>query len=289
MTGLIVVGVDGSAPATAALDWASEEAARRGAALKIVHVHEPWAAATPFFRAGVADDPAAGYGRETLEAAERRACERAPAIEITTDLATGAVVERLKAESEGADELVIGSRGLGGFAGLVLGSVGLALAGHAAVPVVVVRTAARTAHGVIVAGFDGSEHSEAALEYAFTQARLRGCRLRAVHAWQMPMVSPYALGYSPVVKGLYRDEAEVVRQYLAPWREKYPDIEVEEAAVCDHPVRALSDASRRADLVVVGSRGLGGFGAAVLGSVGHGVLHRAHCPVAVVRPREEER
>ncbi|MEU4410933.1 universal stress protein [Streptosporangium sp. NPDC023963] len=288
MTGLIVVGTDGSAPATAAVRWAAEDAARSGAALKIVHVREPWNALVLLSGTGEEND-SAEHAHRVLAAAAQRARDHTPDIKITTALATGAVVERLKSESERADVLVIGSRGVGGFAGLVLGSVGLALAGHAAGPVVIVRAPVRTAHGVIVVGFDGSEHSQAALEYAFARAQQHGSRLRAVHAWQMPVLSPYALGYSPALKSVFADEAEAARRLLAPCREKYPDVAVKESIVCDHPVRVLSDASRRADLVVVGSRGLGGFGSAVLGSVSHGVLHRAHCPVAVVRPPLDER
>ncbi|MFB9681933.1 universal stress protein [Streptosporangium vulgare] len=288
MTGQIVVGTDGSAPATAAVEWAAEDAAHSGAALKIVYVHEPWNSLVLLSGTGE-ENGSTEYGHRVLAAAAQRARDHAPDIKITTALATGAVVERLKSESERADALVIGSRGVGGFAGLALGSVGLGLAGHAAGPVVVVRAPARTAHGVIVAGFDGSEHSQVALEYAFARAQQRGSRLRAVYAWQMPMLSPYALGYSPLLRSVFAEETETARRLLAPYREKYPDVAVEESIVCDHPVRVLSDASRQADLIVVGSRGLGGFGSAVLGSVGHGVLHRAHCPVAVVRPRPDER
>ncbi|GAA2987382.1 universal stress protein [Streptosporangium longisporum] len=287
MTGLIVVGTDGSAPATAAVEWAAEDAARDGAALKIVH--EPWSTLLSLSGSEEENDPVTGYADRLLATAAQRARARASDIEITTALATGAVVERLRSESERADALVVGSRGVGGFAGLVLGSVGLGLAGHAAGPVVVVRAPVSTVHGVVVAGFDGSEHSQAALEYAFSRARQRGSRLRAVYAWQMPMPSPYALGYSPVLEGTFADEAETARRLLAPYRERYPDVVVEESIVCDHPVRVLSDASRQADLVVVGSRGLGGFASAVLGSVSHAVLHRAHCPVAVVRHHPDER
>ncbi|MEU6998694.1 universal stress protein, partial [Nonomuraea sp. NPDC046570] len=81
------------------------------------------------------------------------------------------------------------------------------------------------------------------------------------------------------------EESEAARQRLIPWRVKHPDVQMNESAVCEHPVSALAEASRTADLVVVGSRGLGGFASAVLGSVSHGILHHAHCPVAVVRPR----
>ncbi|GAT69520.1 universal stress protein UspA [Planomonospora sphaerica] len=287
MTGQIVVGIDGSASASAAVEWAADAAGCSGAALKIVHVREPWAMTAPVVRSQGIEESLAGYAESLLAAAAGRARERAPGVTVTSARVTGAVAERLRTEAERAEALVIGSRGTGGFAGLVLGSVALSLAGHAVCPVVVVRAPARTVHGVIVVGFDDSGCSQAAVEYAFVQARLRRCRLRALHAWRMPLLAPYALGYAPEqeLEGLFREEAEATRRHLAAWREKYPDVEVEESVVHGHPIPVLSDASREADLVVVGSHGRSGFGAVLLGSVGHGVLHRAHCPVAVVGPQ----
>jgi nucleotide-binding universal stress UspA family protein len=285
MTGRIVVAVDGSAPATAAVEWAARDAALRGDELRIVHVGEPWERDMPFPEPPSYQDVLSEYGEEILDAAATRAKECAPQIEVTTHLKGGNIVDVLKEESRHADAVVLGSRGTGGFAGLMLGSVSLRVAGHAAGPVVIVRHSASTVYGEIVVGVDGSEHSEAALAYAFEQARLRGARLNAIYAWQMPALSPYAVAYGDVMDEVFRNESAAARRHVAPWREKYPDVEVVESAACDHPVPALSEASRKADLVVVGSRGLGTFGSAVLGSVSHGVLHHAHSPVAVVRPR----
>ncbi|WP_327092470.1 universal stress protein [Nonomuraea sp. NBC_01738] len=282
MTGQIIVGVDGSAPAAAAVDWAADDAARRGKALRLVHVCEQWAA---HFAEGV------GYCEGAVEAVADRARQRAPGTEVSTAILAGNVIEMLNARSHdaGVDSIVVGSRGLGGFTGLVVGSVGLGVAGHASGPVVVVRETPADAHREVVVGFDGSPYSELAMDYAIEQARARGARLHVVYAWQAPLSSPYAGAYGGLLVPAPGDEAETARERLTPWREKFPDVEMRETARCEHPVSALADASRTADLVVVGSRGLGGFASAVLGSVSHGVLHHAHCPVAVVRPREETR
>ncbi|WP_067172094.1 universal stress protein [Microtetraspora niveoalba] len=289
MTAPIVVGVDGSPQSTAAVDWAADDAARRGVPLKIVHVREPWAHQYPFHAVEGFDQSLSEYCEGVISAAAERARGRVPGLAVTAELSAGTVLEKLKAESRHAVAMVVGSRGLGGFAGLVLGSVGLGLAGHAACPVVIVRGPARDARGQgedgpreIVVGFDGSEHSEAAVRYAFEEAGLRGAAVRVVHVWQMPAFTPFAVGYTRVLDEVFEQSGETARRQLAPWREKYPDVPVEQSVVCGHPIAVLSDFSRRADLLVVGSRGLGGFGLAVLGSVSHGVLHRAHCAVAVV-------
>ncbi|WP_162795190.1 universal stress protein, partial [Nonomuraea lactucae] len=137
--------------------------------------------------------------------------------------------------------------------------------------------------GEVVAGFDGSADAEAALDYALEQAVARGARLRVVYVQQTPVLAPQAAGYGPLLAGAVENEAADIRQRLAPWRDKHPGVDLAESVVPGHPVPVLADASRSAALVVIGSRGLGGFAAAVLGSVCHGLLHRAHCPVAVVR------
>jgi nucleotide-binding universal stress UspA family protein len=286
MSGLIVVGVDGSDSGVAAVDWAADDAARQGSALRIVHVREPWADGYPFHRVEGFDESLTDYCAGVLAKAADRVRERAPGIQVSSEVLTGAVIERLRHESENADALVVGSRGMGGFAGLVLGSVGLGLAGHAAGPVVVVRDTPQARPGDVVVGVDGSSHSEAALQYAFEQAVLRQSNLHVVYAWTMAMSSPFAIGYTDVMRDAFESGVRAIKAWLAPWREKYPDVPLVESDVFGHPVPALLEAAQSAELVVVGSRGLGGFGSALLGSVSHGVLHHAPCPVAVVRPRE---
>ncbi|WP_312882799.1 universal stress protein [Streptosporangium album] len=217
-----------------------------------------------------------------LAEAVRAATESRPEARVTTELIEGSPARTLRDQTGEATELVIGSRGLGGFAGALLGSKVLHVAGHAPGAVVVVRADADKPYGEIVVGVDDSAEGETVLAYAFEQARLRGCVLRAVHAWRPP--GPGLVPEFPYeVEKVHRFHQHMVRDRLAAWPEKFPEVEVVEDVQSAHPVQALTDASTRADLVVVGSRGRGAVGSVVLGSVSRGVLHHAHCPVAVIR------
>ncbi|MCA2230167.1 universal stress protein [Nonomuraea aurantiaca] len=286
MAGQIVVGVDGSAPATAAVEWAADDASRRGRSLRLVHVCEQWAPSLGKAQWPLSlDEAEAEYSAEALQAAANRAHELASGVDVTTELREGNIVEQLIAESASADSVVLGSRGLGGFTGMVLGSVSMAVAGHAAGPVVVVRGPVEGRHGQIVVGYDGSERARAAMEYAIEQARARQARLQVVYAWQAPLSTPYATAYSSALESAFEQQKRAAREAVSPWREKNPDVELTDEQVCEHPVAALMNASASADLVVVGSRGMGGFASAMLGSVSRGVLHHVTCPVAVIRPR----
>ncbi|GAA4039040.1 universal stress protein [Nonomuraea soli] len=201
---------------------------------------------------------------------------------------SGPVIETLISEAGEADCVVVGSRGLGGFTGLVLGSVSLGVAGHASGPAVVVRRLPRVVHRDVVVGFNGGEPSRLALDFAIRQAHARRARLRVVYGWQPPAASPYATELGHLQAETFQDYAGMVREQVEEQRARHPDLIIEENLVCEHPVSAIARASSTADLVVVGSRGLGAVGSALLGSVSHGVLHHVHCPVAVVRPRKEE-
>ncbi|MEU8360082.1 universal stress protein [Nonomuraea sp. NPDC048882] len=301
MNGHIVAGVDGSAPATAAVEWAAADAQRRGAALRVVHVCEPRVHDVHVSEPRVHDvqvseprvhDESAASCAGVLEAAVRRARELTRDVEVSGDLLGGDVVRALLAESHSADSVVLGSRGRGGFAGMLLGSVGLAVAGHATGPVVIVRAPTPLWYDRVVAGYDGSEHAEVALDYAVEQARARGSQLHVVYAWQLPAFSayaaPYAVPYGGLLEDLMAEQFHRVAERIAGRRERDPGLVITDEQVCAHPITALVEAGRTADLVVVGSRGLGGLASAVLGSVGHGVLHHVTCPVAVVRPHVEE-
>ncbi|WP_188197186.1 universal stress protein [Nonomuraea sp. SYSU D8015] len=277
MTRHIVVGVDGSAPATAAVEWAAADAQRRGPAMRIVHVCEQWS------YAGAGTEYCAGV----LAAAADRARALTRDVEVTTQLLSGNVIDTLIGESAAADSVVLGSRGLGGFAGMILGSIGMGVAGHAAGPVVIVRRLSAVEHDRVVVGDDGSEHSDAAIRYAVGQARARGVPLHVVYAWQAPVVSPYAAAYNVLLEEAYEQQSRAAAERVTPWREKNPDVRIVDEQVPGHPVNVLIKAGSTADLLVMGSRGLGGFASAVLGSVSHAVLHRLTTPVAVVRPRGE--
>jgi nucleotide-binding universal stress UspA family protein len=278
----ILVATDGSEPATAAVTWAADEAILWRRALRIVHVAGPGGLEVPFGEVAGLAEAVSRDGEQILAAAAEVAGKRAPGVRIETRALAGAIAPTLIEEAEGASETVIGSRGRGGFTGLLLGSVSLGVAGHAPGPVVVVREPQPPPHGVIVVGFDLSAHAEITMAYAMEQARVRGASVKAVHAWQLP-ISPAMVEYADLTQAALEAESHAASQALVPWRERYPGVPLEEVLVPGHPVPAIVEAAESADLVVVGSRGHGGLLATVLGSVGQGVLHGVSCPVAVVR------
>ncbi|MET8158323.1 universal stress protein [Sphaerisporangium sp. NPDC005289] len=281
----IVVGTDGSPSAVAALDWAADEAARKGVPLHIVSVVENWPYGIARYPAppDVGDSLVRGAAR-VLGEAEARARRRRPEIEVTVAVVEGVPATVLCEQAKDAAEVVVGSRGLGGFAGAVVGSVSAHVAGHAHGPVVVVRPDAEARDGgEVVVGVDDSPECGPALVYAFEQASLRGAALRAVHAWRLP-VHAYAPEIAYDMDEIRRAQHQVVSDKLAELSGGYPGVTVIEDVPCAHPVDALAQASEKADLVVVGSHGRSGVGALLLGSVSRALLHHACCPVAVVRP-----
>jgi len=282
----VVVGVDGSGSAYRAVEWATAEAARRGVALRLVSAFSWTTSDHPTRQSG----RVAQYRDQLLEAARHRLSRAARiaedtglGVETTQQVEIGAPIEVLGSEARRARLLVLGDRGLGGVAGLVLGSVAVALAARGACPVVIVRGETGNTDGPVVVGIDGSPVSEAALAFAFDAAAVRGVALVAVHAWS-PTAVDKAL--EPVMDwdAVADEEEAVLAERLSGWGQKYPQVTVRRSVVRDGAARALVDASRGAQLVVVGSRGRGEAAGLFLGSVSHGVLHAAHCPVAIVRP-----
>lgn len=294
----VVVGVDGSASALRAVRWAAAQAARRGLPLRLVHVLvTPINFPSGIVATGVVRDAMRVQGREWLRDARTAVVEVAPDLRTDIVLADAPLVPVLVEESRSAALLVLGTRGLGGFTGLLLGSTAVLLAGRAHCPLVVVREDGRgtvPAHGPVVVGVDGTPTSEAAIGFAFAEASARDSELVAVHTWADPVVDTVLLGhtdapdFAPVQQWAY----ELLAERLAGWQEKYPDVRVTREIVRDHPSRALLRHAQGAALVVVGSRGRGGFRGLVLGSTGQHLLHHAPCPVAIVRsemdgPEEE--
>jgi nucleotide-binding universal stress UspA family protein len=283
----VVAGVDGSASALDAVVWAAGEAARRRVALRLVTAFG-WVDEHPV------GHPAAGaaYRDELREAAARHLDEAvaaarsaAPGLEVGHEVVVGYPMGVLAAEARAAQLLVVGDRSRGGFAGLLLGSVAVAMAAHAACPVVVVRGGEpdSSATRPVVVGVDGSPTGEAALAFAYEAAAVRGAALVAVHAWA-DSVADVPVAALVDWAAVEQEERQVLAERLAGWAEKYPDVAVQRVVVRAHPVPALVERTRGAQLLVVGSRGRGGLAGLLLGSVSHGVLHRSHCPVAVVRP-----
>lgn len=274
-TGSIVVGVDGSVVGDAALTWAADEAAARGTPLHLIHARDDdgfWIRSGVGQPIDVASRPDSVLGSRALLAQERH-----PDLAVTTEGAGIGAAAALIERSTDAVLVVVGCRGHGTIRGTLLGSVSRQVSAHAACPVVVVPDEAphRRDDGGVVVGIDGSAGSAVAVGFGFTRAADHRHSLTAVSAWW----------------GADADQetraGRLLSETLAPWREKYPEVTVHERVVRAHPVDALVAASAAARLVVVGSRGAGGFRGLRLGAVSHRLLQRAHCPVAVVRPPSE--
>ncbi|MBN6052922.1 universal stress protein [Nonomuraea sp. RK-328] len=278
---MIIVGVDGSAPARAAVEWAADDALRMHEPLRIVHAVDRSLYQIAEFPIAEWPDALIRGGEKALAEALAVAHERQPSVEATTRLLEGAPAQVLQEEGQGAVEVVVGSRGLGGFAGALLGSVSAHVAGQVHCPVVVVRGETGRQRGLITVGVDDSPACEPALPYAFEQARLRGSAIRAVYAWNMPV---YAFAPGPHDMDAIRQAAcEIIEEHLERYKKEYPQVSVTEDVRAAHPVDALRRASAESDLLVIGSHGHSALALVFVGSVRRGVLHHAHCPVAVVR------
>jgi nucleotide-binding universal stress UspA family protein len=280
----VLVGVDGSEAATEALRWAAAEAGRRDAPLRVVHA---WV--WPLYRVnlGPAEGAPPGAGLQAqaervLEEASEVAQKVTPGLEVSTALLTGDASTRLIEASHDAQLLVIGHRGLGGFADLLLGSVGVAAAVHSACPVVVVRGDTERS-GPVAVGVDGAEHSRHSIAEAFAIAHQLAAPVLAVHSFTIPIRQESVLSYRDHVVAAEEDARALVEAELAEARAAYPDVRVEIRLGDNPPAKELVLISETARLVVVGPRGSGGFRALFLGSASHALIHHAHCPVLIVR------
>jgi nucleotide-binding universal stress UspA family protein len=282
----VVVGIDGSPRSLDAVKMAAAEAAMRHRPLRIVHAFI-W----PMVRMGKLPGmpspsllPLEEQARRYLDEAVRVVAEAASDVPATAHLITGAAAPVLLAESRDADLIVLGDRGLGAFTGLIVGSVAIQIAAHGHCPVLVVRGESRST-GPVVVGVDGSETSDRAVAFAAEDAARRGAELVAVHTWQVPpSLGPgdtLPLVYDPSL--LEAEERRVLAESLSGLSERYPNLRIRQHATYGPAGRVLTEWSGRAQLIVVGDRGHGGFTGLLLGSVSQHLIYNADCPVAVVR------
>jgi nucleotide-binding universal stress UspA family protein len=282
----IVVGVDGSDSAEHAVRWAAREAVHRHVQLRLVHACMVIEAYTPVKLPVSVSEALANQGREWLRHSAELAKEAAPEVEVSAVLDHGPAAACLITESGSAGLVVLGSRGLGGFTGLVIGSIAVALSTHGHCPIVVVRGEEDQTGKPVVVGVDGSPASEAAVDFAFEEAARLEVPLVALHTWSdLSLYVKFSLVPYGVNWAQMHDEQErILTERLAGWREKYPSVPVQCVVAAGSPARSLLEVARDAQLVVVGSRGRGGVAGMLLGSTSQALLHHSPCPVAVVRP-----
>ncbi|GED90344.1 universal stress protein [Streptomyces sp. 6-11-2] len=299
----ITVGLDGSPESRAAAEWAAREAQLRGLPVKLLQVWEPVPEPMALAQLLGADTHQHWTERVLREAAEELR-SRHPGVEVTTAHVTGKPAEALARAARDAELLVLGSRGLGGIRGFLVGSVGLAAVASTERPVVLVRAGEQTtgerttaepdtddvgkpstaaAVRPVVLGLDAAGPDEALLAFAFDAAARRNVPLRVVHGWNPPPYYAYGMGLEPAVeREMAKADAAAVTEVLRPWRQKFPGVEVVEQPHFGSPSLLLIEASHEASLVVVGRRIRRATFGARLGPVTHAVLHHAAAPVAVV-------
>ena len=293
----IIVGVDGSPSSVAAVKWAARDAELRNLPLTLVTVIAPIVTAAEGWP-GAAVPPDYTQMQEeqagrAMEAARAAAVSVTPEREhlIQSEVLYGPVVPELVELSKGAAMIVAGSRGQGALAQTVLGSVSAGLAHHAQCPTAIIHgedpLAAVSAQAPVLVGIDGSPTSEVATEIAFDEASRRGVELVALHAWSdMGPIDFASVNWAPIEwRNIKVAEEEVLAERLSGFRERYPDVQVEKVVRCDQPVPRLLEQAERAQLVVLGSHGRGGFNGMLLGSVSTAVLCSAKVPVIIARPR----
>ena len=288
----IVVGVDGSAASVTAVSWAARVAASRQLDLEIVHGLQIAALGYGGAVAGidVLIDAVRQEGERVVAVSRKVAASVDEDLVVTTETPVEAPAPLLVERSRRARMVVVAATGSGGFAGMLLGTIPATLVSHAHSPVAVIRSRPGSAQvpesGPVVAGVDGSPASEPAIATAFEEASSRGVPLVAVHAWTDVTYEDF-YGTARIIprwESVADDEERLLAQRLAGWQEKYPDVEIRRVLRRDRPRHALLEAAETAQLVVVGSRGRGGFTGMLLGSTGQALVQHAGCPVLVVRP-----
>lgn len=283
----VLVCIDGSAASDAAVAWAAREAIRYQRPITLMHAVPPIEVGWPVGQL-YSDMPEwlRESGQHVIDQARKAvtaSLDKSESPEIRTEMAYSRVVPALVDRSNEAWMIVIGSQGLGALGRLLLGSVTSAVLHHAHCPVAVIHSndgVAADSRAPVLLGVDGSTASEAAIALAFDEASRRGVELVALHAWS-------DVGVFPMLGMDWRDSAakgeEILAERLAGWREQYPDVPVKRLLFCDRPSRWLVEESKRAQLVVVGSHGRGGFPGMLLGSVSSAVAQSATVPVIVAR------
>ncbi|MFE9879151.1 universal stress protein [Streptomyces sp. NPDC005784] len=287
MTFPLVVGVDGSDGSLVAIDWAADEATRKGLPLRLVHASlwERYEGALPAMSRERSSEKV--LAEHIVGSAEERVRRHNPDLRVTTETLPAEAVYALLDEGRNAVALVTGSRGRGELAGTLLGSVSLAVAARAYCPVIVVRgdkAALNGAHGRILLGAGDPDTNREAVRFAFQEAEARGCELDVVRAWRCPAretADDPALVEDPAHQH-EKQAAALLDTLVADASAEHPDVRLRRTTIEGSARKVLVNRSAAADLVVLGARRRSGHFGLQLGRVSHTLLHHAACPVAVV-------
>lgn len=292
---IVIVAVDGSPASENAVRWAANTAMKRGIPLRLAasYTMPQFLYAEGMVPPQELFDDLQNDTIAKIDEARDIALEVAPDLKIGHAVAEGSPIDMLLEMSKEATMIVMGSRGLGGLSGMVLGSVSGAVVSHASCPVVVVRednaVGDDNKYGPVVVGVDGSDISKRATHMAFEEAEARGAELVAVHTWVDTQVQGPGAGFTVTDDywdAVQAEKSEVLEGYLATYRDTHPDVHVRTIIARDRPVHALTEAAQGAQLLVTGSHGRGGFKGMLLGSTSRALLQSAPCPMMVVRPED---
>lgn len=283
----IVVGIDGSVRCRSAARWAAGEAVRRGRGLHLVY-------ADLFAQPLLPELPGFAWSKEQhaevrtqvqhwLDSARDAVLREAPNVEVTTAMRPGRPVKVLVDESESAELLVVGDRGLGGWSGMLAGSVAVAVAAHSWCTTAVVREDGQVrSDGPVVVGIDAPKPRRDVLEQAFEVASMRGAPVEVVHTWHVMGVDTRWLRVGMDSEELQKRKESWIEDVVKPVAANHPDVAVRRVVRSGAPSAVLLERSREAQLVVLGTRGHGNVSGLLLGSTSQPVLHYAPCPVLAI-------
>lgn len=285
-TGSILVGIDGSADSDIALAWAAEQARLEHRPLVTLYAADGAAAFSRVWTDGVAIDHAQlmrdveAQGHRLVEKVVERAQELAPGVEVRSLVTLSDARRALLEAAEYASLLVLGSRGRGPVEALLMGSVSTATSRHASCPVVVLRPGAENHLGGIVVGLDGRASSRPVLDFAFSEASLRGKPLTVLHTRPDQIAMAYGLHVNADT-GEVEEASRALAEAVAGYGEKFPEVEVTRTLRGEEVDRALLTADAEASLIVVGRRA-GGLLASIHTGAAIAVLEHAATAVAIV-------